>query len=233
MSQYVEGPCRTLQAGAAIAQYLRVKLSSGKLAAVGIGDNDVGTMENPSFADLDYVAVRLPTAAGTVKMVAAGAFSLGALVYQAASGKIDDAPVGRLIGQALQASGADGDVVEVLRMAANGVGVPLVIEHHTASDTLTKEESGSVHTNLGASGAITLTLPQDALAGTVFRFNAMAAQELRVDPGAAGAIYISGAKQTDDKYISVDDEAESVTLTADGNGDWIAGPTNGTITVET
>jgi hypothetical protein len=96
------------------------------------------------------------------------------------------------------------------------------IEHHTASDTLTKEESGSVHTNLGAAGAITLTLPQDATAGCYFDFVVMTAQALRIDPGAAGAIYINGAKQTDDKYIWADDEAESVMLVADGNGDWIA-----------
>ena len=51
-------------------------------------------------------------------------------------------------------------------------------------------------------------------------------------PGAAGAVYINGAKQTDDKYISADDEAESVELVADGNGDWIARHVTGTWTVE-
>jgi len=102
------------------------------------------------------------------------------------------------------------------------IGAPTIIEHHTASDTLLKEESNSVHTNLGASGAITLTLPQDAFTGCSYSFVVMAAQELRVDPGAAGAIYISGAKQTDNKYITANDEAESVELIADGNGDWIA-----------
>lgn len=95
-------------------------------------------------------------------------------------------------------------------------------EAHTAADTLTKEESGSVHTNLGAAGAVTLTLPQDAAAGCHFKFGVMASQELRIDPGAAGAIYINGAKQADDKYIWADDEGESIELVADGNGDWVA-----------
>lgn len=106
------------------------------------------------------------------------------------------------------------------------------IIHCTAARTLDRGESGSTITNLGASGAIAITLPQDAVAGDKFHFCVMAAQELRIDPGAAGAIYINGAKQTDDKYISADDEAEHVTLTADGNGDWIAGPYNGTWSVE-
>ncbi len=98
----------------------------------------------------------------------------------------------------------------------------LPFEHFTAADTLTVEESGKVCSNLGASGAVALTLPQSATKGIFYRFVVMAAQELRLDPGAAGAIYIAGAKQTDDKYITADDEAESVTLIADGNGDWVA-----------
>ena len=102
------------------------------------------------------------------------------------------------------------------------IGAPTIIEHHTASDTLLKEESNSCHTNLGAAGAVTLTLPQDAFTGCSFSFVVMAAQELRIDPGAAGAVYINGAKQTDDKYITANDEAESVELIADGNGDWVS-----------
>jgi len=106
------------------------------------------------------------------------------------------------------------------------------IEHHTVSDTLTKEETGSVHTNLGASGNIALTLPQDADVEVYFEFVVMAAHQLQVDPGAAGAIYINGAKQTDDKYIWADDEGESVKLVCDGNHDWIALYTQGTWTVQ-
>lgn len=109
----------------------------------------------------------------------------------------------------------------------------VTVEHHTAADTLLTSESGSVHTNLGASGAIKLTLPQDASVGCWFQFVVMAANELQIEPGAAGGIYINGAKQTDDMYIGADDEAESVMLVADGNGDWIAVATVGTWTVET
>ncbi len=105
------------------------------------------------------------------------------------------------------------------------------IEHHTADDTLAKEETGSIHTNLGEDGAVTLTLPQDVVGSERFMFAVMTAQELRVDPGAAGAIYINGAKQSDDAYITANDEGESVMLIADGNGDWVALFTQGTWTV--
>jgi len=109
-----------------------------------------------------------------------------------------------------------------------------LIVHHTAAFTISAYESGHViHTNLGAGGAIAFTLPQTVAAGFTCRFAVMAAQELRIDPGVAGAIYINGAKQTDDKYISADDEAESIILTADGNGDWITSSMVGTWTVET
>jgi len=108
----------------------------------------------------------------------------------------------------------------------------ITIEHHTADDTLARAESGSAHTNLGEDGEMTLTLPQDAIAGDCFYFVVMTAQQLRIDPGAAGAVYINGAKQTDDKYIWADDEGESVMLIADGNGDWIALFATGTWGVE-
>ena len=106
------------------------------------------------------------------------------------------------------------------------------ITHHTGNATLTQAQSGSVHTNLGASGAVTLTLPQTVTAGSWFEFAVMAAQELRIDPGAAGGIYINGAKQADNMYISANDEGESTKLVADGNGDWASMYTIGTWTVE-
>jgi len=108
-----------------------------------------------------------------------------------------------------------------------------LICHHTAAYTISQYETGNVlHTNLGAGGAIQIELPQVVDAGFICRFAVTAAFELRVHPGAAGAIYINGAKQTDDKYITADDEAESVILTADGNGDWIASSVVGTWGVE-
>ena len=114
MATMVEGNTRTFVASAAIDQFLRVKLSSGQLAAAGADDIDIGTLEEEAFASGDVRAVRLASATGTRKMVASEAISLGAKVYGAASGKIADTGSGRTIGIALEAATADGDIIEVL-----------------------------------------------------------------------------------------------------------------------
>lgn len=104
------------------------------------------------------------------------------------------------------------------------------IEAHTGDDTLTADESGSVHTNLGATATITLTLPASAPAGTVFTFAVQAAYELRVDPGTATIRDDSG--QTPDKYKSADAIGECLGLVADSNGDWATISKHGTWTEE-
>lgn len=113
MATYVDSPCKTFTAGGAIAQYLRVKLSAGKLAACDAADSGVGTIEEAAFADGDLKVVRLWNAAGTRKMVAAGAVSQYANVYGAAGGKVDDVANENFVGIALEAASGDGSVIEV------------------------------------------------------------------------------------------------------------------------
>lgn len=115
MSQFVETPTRKFTAGAAIARHLRVTLTAGKLAAAGNTTVELGTLVDASFADLDVRAVRLRNAQGTCKMVAVDAITLGNPVYAAASGKIS-ASGSVLIGKALEASTADNDIIEILRI---------------------------------------------------------------------------------------------------------------------
>jgi hypothetical protein len=109
-------------------------------------------------------------------------------------------------------------------------GVKKPVEAHTANDTLTAVESGSVHSNLGAGGTVTLTLPASAAAGTMFTFAVQAAQELRIDPGTATIRDDSG--QTADKYKTANAIGECITLVADANGDWATIAKNGTWTEE-
>lgn len=121
MSQLFETPTRPFQAAAAIAIHLRVKLNgSNKLAVCGAGatEYEVGTMTRAATAADQIVAVRVPTAQGTTKMVAAGAFSQEAMLYGAASGKVDDVVNGKPIGIALEAATANNDIVEVMRVNA-------------------------------------------------------------------------------------------------------------------
>ncbi len=100
-----------------------------------------------------------------------------------------------------------------------------VIEPHTTDDTLTEAESGSVHTNLGASSTVTLTLPASAAGGTTFTFAVQANQQLRIEPGANAIRDDSG--YTTGKYKWADAVGESITLIADSNGDWVTIAKNG------
>ena len=87
-----------------------------------------------------------------------------------------------------------------------------------------------VRVNLGATGAVTLTLPTSAPAGTVFSFAVQAAYELRVDPGTGTIRDDSG--QTAGKYKSADAIGECLSLLADSNGDWATIAKNGNWTEE-
>lgn len=110
----------------------------------------------------------------------------------------------------------------ILRLDTRGPANLAAITHHATNFTLTAVQSGTTHSNLGAGGTITATLPQSPPKGTVFYFVCMADLALQIDPGAAGGIYIKGAKQTDDKYASVTDIGDFIHVIADGNGDWVA-----------
>jgi hypothetical protein len=114
----------------------------------------------------------------------------------------------------------------VMHSGAGGIKKP--VEAHAADDTLTTAESGSVHSNLGATDVVTLTLPASAPQGTNFTFAVQAAYALRVDPGTATIRDDSG--QTADKYKSANAIGASLTLVADTNGDWATIAKNGTWT---
>ncbi len=109
-------------------------------------------------------------------------------------------------------------------------GVRETIEAHTSDDALASVESGSVHTNLGATGTVTMTLPVDPSQGTQFHFAVQAAQEMRIDPGSATIRDDSG--QTPGKYKSAGTVGAALTLVADANGDWVTLAKNGTWTEE-
>lgn len=133
-------------------------------------------------------------------------------------------------------SGGDIDSITDCRAGHNALvpygagGVKKTIEAHTSDDTLTTAESGSVHSNLGATGTVTLTLPASAPSGTVFSFAVQAAYEFRIDPGTATIRDDSG--QTADKYKSANAVGECLSLVADSNGDWSTIAKNGTWTEE-
>lgn len=116
MASFVEECVRSFPSTAALAKYRRVKVASDVLAYASSTETEVGTVEQDCFAgDSVQVPVRLRNADGTCLMVASDVIAKDDPVYAAANGKV--APSGTiLIGKALVASGADGDVIEVLRV---------------------------------------------------------------------------------------------------------------------
>lgn len=102
----------------------------------------------------------------------------------------------------------------------NGRGLQDV-EAHTASDTLTTIENGTAHTNTGAAGAITLTLPA-ATVGLRFTFGVGVAQELRIDPNGTETISDSatGVPGAAGKYIGADAIGETLDIVCLKAGNW-------------
>jgi hypothetical protein len=163
--------------------------------------------------------------------------SFGTLVTNEYSGFPDMATTPHIRLAQVCTSGGDIDSIIDCRAGHNltipyaAGGIKKIIEAHTADDTLMAAESGSVHTNLGASATVTLTLPALAPPGTVFSFAVQAAQQLRIDPGTAAIRDDSG--QTADKYKSAGTIGASLTIIADSAGNWATIAKNGTWTEET
>ena len=125
MSQYDDSGCKTFTANGAIPQYSRVVLeSAGTVAVAAIDDIDIGTATRTA-ADGDDVSIRLRSAGGTHKMIAVEALACGATVYTENSGKVQDtaASTSYIIGTALEAATADGDIIEVLYNAHGDTAV--------------------------------------------------------------------------------------------------------------
>jgi hypothetical protein len=160
--------------------------------------------------------------------------STGGLVTNQYAGFPDMATVPHVRLAVVTTSGGDITAIQDARDHHNVAipygagGVASVIEAHTANDTLAAAESGSVHTNLGATGIVTLTLPASAPAGTVFTFAVQAAYELRVSPDTAAIRDNSG--QTAGKYKSASTIGACLSMVADANGNWATIAKNGTWT---
>lgn len=103
----------TFVAGEAITRNARVRINtSGALVLAGANTPAIGVAEY-AVADGEACTVRL-YGSGTMQMIASEALTVGETVYGAASGKISDTTTGTtIIGQALEAAAADGDIIHV------------------------------------------------------------------------------------------------------------------------
>ena len=88
----------------------------GTVALNGVADCPLGPIDNTETATGERQTVALLGKGPTKKMVASEAITAGEQVFTAASGKVQDTPTGAtvyLVGTALTAAGADGDIIEV------------------------------------------------------------------------------------------------------------------------
>lgn len=119
MSAHNPNETFSLPADAVIALYSRVKVdANGKAVLAGASDRSVGIVEAVSTPDAVTgacaVTVRSHTG-GTRWFIAGAAVTKGATVTGIASGKVDGTAVAgaEILGVALEAAAADGDIIEV------------------------------------------------------------------------------------------------------------------------
>ncbi|MBW2187435.1 MAG: DUF2190 family protein [Deltaproteobacteria bacterium] len=109
---------RTFKAAADLAQKILVKLAGGEIVANTVADTDEAIGVNDyAVASGDLACVNL-VGGKTLEITAAGVIAADAAVYAADGGKVQELPVAAgtyvRIGTALEAAGADGDIVEIL-----------------------------------------------------------------------------------------------------------------------
>lgn len=120
MASYNDTGYGTVTLSATVPQFGRVT-ADGALA--GATDQDIGVVMEAGVSG-SVVPVCYVTKQGTHKAIAASSMTLGAKVYGAASGKVNDvqATGSFLRGVALQAAGADGDIIEILPCVGDTAG---------------------------------------------------------------------------------------------------------------
>ena len=96
----------------------KVGSASDRVAVAGAADTPIGVITDEAAAAGDLVNLALfGSARSTLRMVASGAIAQGALVEPAASGRVQTLGVGagthHVVGRALDAASAAGDVIEV------------------------------------------------------------------------------------------------------------------------
>lgn len=111
MAKQVNNPATTIVATGTVIEN-RLVTPAGIHAVVSTTDDVVGVAQEPAVSG-QPIPVRLRSA-GTCKLCVDGALTLGQAVYKGAAGKGSPTTTGSVaIGRALEASGADGDIIEV------------------------------------------------------------------------------------------------------------------------
>tara|TARA_R110000868_G_C10895268_1_gene763907 strand:+ start:425 stop:787 length:363 start_codon:yes stop_codon:yes gene_type:complete len=118
MSQFNDTGYQTVALTETVGLFLRTD-ATGTLC--GIAERGIGVACTAGVSG-DAVSVALWSKAGTMKVVASAAISKDAIVYSAASGKVGaTASTSYKLGIAIEAAGADGDIIEMMPLVGDTV----------------------------------------------------------------------------------------------------------------
>lgn len=113
---YIDNYMITLPAGATLGAYIRVKLNtSGQVVAAGVTDKGIGYLTERGATSGSNCTVRLNNAPSQ-NAVVSEAVEVGDVLWAAANGKVADTDAGSgvIVGIALTAGSADGDLITLL-----------------------------------------------------------------------------------------------------------------------
>ncbi len=201
--------------GARLDGYVRPLLPGDRCVGLAYEEGD-----NAAGADGD-VSVRVFTL-GDFDHLVAGAMpgDVGRPVYAMADNALTFNPDGTsFVGYVQDCVAPD---MIILRLVLHGPVGAARINHHARDFSLTPADTGTVHTNRGATGIVTATLPAAAPDGTELRFVCMTAQPLRLVAESGGGIVIKGVERPVKTYVSINEVGDFVHLVAAGRGEWIA-----------
>jgi len=97
------------------------------------------------------------------------------------------------------------------------------VQDKTADDTLTVAQSRTTFTNSGATGLVTLTLP-DAAAGLVYRFRVADTDGLKIAAATGDTIRVGSSVSAAAGNVQSSIVGEMVELEAVSDSEWVAGP---------
>lgn len=108
--------------GAALVKGQRVKIKAGTADPIEVEDCAVGATDDDNHvgwvhtggADGELVTVVHRYGMPIVEVLAGAAIAKGAAIYGAAGGKHDDTLSGTIVGYAIDAAGADGDIIRAV-----------------------------------------------------------------------------------------------------------------------
>ena len=125
----------------------------------------------------------------------------------------------------------NGEITSIVDARDNhSISLPYVDKHvvvdHTVNETLIHNQTGSIHTNKGATGPVTINLPYFASAGLKYTFVIAEAQELRIYP--TGQTILSEAGAVVNKYLYSSTIGDTVTIVMNADGDWYVTARHGT-----